>query len=102
MHVTQRTNEIGIRVTLGAQPNDVFRTVVGEGLRYALLGVAIGVAAGLALTRLLASFLYGISAYDPATFIAVAVLLVAVSAAASFFPARRATRVDPIIALRYE
>jgi putative ABC transport system permease protein len=100
--VTQRTNEIGIRVTLGAQPNDVFRTVVGEGLRYALLGVAIGVAAGLALTRLLASFLYGISAYDPATFIAVAVLLVAVSAAASFFPARRATRVDPIIALRYE
>jgi putative ABC transport system permease protein len=71
-------------------------------LRYALLGVAIGVAAGLALTRLLASFLYGISAYDPATFIAVAVLLVAVSAAASFFPARRATRVDPIIALRYE
>jgi putative ABC transport system permease protein len=100
--VTQRTNEIGIRVTLGAQPNDVFRTVVGEGLRYALLGVAIGVAGGLALTRLLASFLYGISAYDPATFIAVAVLLVAVSAAASFFPARRATRVDPIVALRYE
>jgi putative ABC transport system permease protein len=100
--VTQRTNEIGIRVTLGAQPNDVFRAVVGEGLRYALLGVAIGIAAGLALTRLLASFLYGISAYDPATFIAVAVLLVAVSAAASFFPARRATRVDPIIALRYE
>jgi putative ABC transport system permease protein len=100
--VTQRTNEIGIRVTLGAQPTDVFRTVVGEGLRYALLGVAIGVAAGLALTRLLASFLYGISAYDPATFIAVAVLLIAVSAAASYFPARRATRVDPIVALRYE
>src|SRR5580700_2412005 len=91
--VTQRTNEIGIRVTLGAQPNDVFRTVVGEGLRYALLGVAIGVAAGLALTRLLASFLYGISAYDPATFLAVAILLTTVSAAASYFPARRATRV---------
>ena len=70
--VTQRTSEIGIRVTLGAQPSDVFRTVVGEGLRYALLGVGIGVAAGLALTRLLASFLYGISAYDPATFLAVA------------------------------
>ena len=100
--VTQRTSEIGIRVTLGAQPNDVFRTVVGEGLRYALLGVAIGVAAGLALTRLLASFLYGISAYDPVTFLAVATLLIAVSAAASFFPARRATRVDPIVALRYE
>src|SRR6202012_3560360 len=100
--VTQRTNEIGIRVTLGAQPNDVFRTVVGEGLRYAMLGVAIGVATGLALTRLLASFLYGISAYDPTTFVAVVILLIAVSAAASFFPARRATRVDPIIALRYE
>ena len=100
--VTQRTNEIGIRVTLGAQPNDVFRTVVGEGLRYALLGVGIGVVAGLVLTRLLGSFLYGISAYDPATFIAVAVLLIAVSSAASFFPARRATRVDPIVALRYE
>jgi putative ABC transport system permease protein len=100
--VTLRTNEIGIRVTLGAQPNDVFRTVVGEGLRYALLGVGIGVAAGLVLTRLLGSFLYGISAYDPATFIAVAILLIAVSSAASFFPARRATRVDPIVALRYE
>ncbi len=100
--VTQRTSEIGIRVTLGAQPNDVFRTVVGEGLRYALLGVGIGVVAGLVLTRLLASFLYGISAYDPATFIAVAILLIAVSSAASFFPARRATRVDPIVALRYE
>ncbi len=100
--VTQRTSEIGIRVTLGAQPTDVFRTVVGEGLRFALLGVAIGVVAGLILTRLLGSFLYGISASDPATFIAVAVILIAVSAAASFFPARRATRVDPIIALRYE
>ncbi len=100
--VTQRTNEIGIRVTLGAQPGDVFRTVVGEGLRFALLGVAIGITAGLVLTRLLASFLYGISASDPTTFIAVAIILVAVSAAASFFPARRATRVDPIIALRYE
>jgi putative ABC transport system permease protein len=100
--VTQRTNEIGIRVTLGAQRRDVFRTVVGEGLRYALLGVGIGVAAGLVLTRLLASFLYGISAYDPATFLVVAGLLIAVSAAASFFPARRATRVDPIVALRYE
>ena len=84
------------------QPGDVFRAVVGEGLRYALLGVAIGIAAGLVLTRLLASFLYGISAYDPATFLAVAILLTTVSAAASYFPARRATRVDPIIALRYE
>ncbi len=100
--VTQRTNEIGIRVTLGAQPNDVFRTVVGEGLRFALIGICIGIVAGLLLTRLLQSFLYGISAADPLTFVGVTVLLLAVALAASFFPARRATRVDPIIALRYE
>jgi putative ABC transport system permease protein len=100
--VTQRTSEIGIRVTLGAQPADVFRIVVGEGLRFALLGVAIGFAGGLILARLLSSFLYGISASDPITFSGVAVLLVAVSAAASFFPARKATGVDPIVALRYE
>ena len=100
--VTQRTNEIGIRVTLGAQPNDVFRTVVGEGLRFALIGIGIGIAAGLLLTRLLQSFLYGISASDPLTFIGVTIVLLAVALAASFFPARRATRVDPIVALRYE
>jgi putative ABC transport system permease protein len=100
--VTQRTSEIGIRVTLGAQPIDVFRIVVGEGLRFALIGVAVGLVGGLILTRLLASFLYGISASDPLTFSGVALLLVLVSAAASFFPARKATRVDPIVALRYE
>jgi putative ABC transport system permease protein len=100
--VTQRTNEIGIRVTLGAQPNDVFRTVVGEGLRFALIGICIGIACGLLLTRLLQSFLYGISAADPLTFIGVTILLLVVALAASFFPAHRATRVDPIIALRYE
>jgi len=100
--VTQRTNEIGIRVTLGAQPNDVFRIVVGDGLRFALIGIGIGIAAGLLLTRLLQSFLYGISASDPLTFIGVTIVLLAVALAASFFPARRATRVDPIIALRYE
>jgi putative ABC transport system permease protein len=100
--VTQRTSEIGIRVTLGAQPADVFRTVVGEGLRFALMGVGVGIAAGLALTRLLRSFLYGISASDPLTFSGVAILLFLVALAASFFPARRATRVNPIVALRYE
>jgi putative ABC transport system permease protein len=100
--VTQRTSEIGIRITLGAQPSDVFRIVLGDGLRFALLGVAVGLACGLVLTRLLSTFLYGISASDPLTFAGVAVLLIAVSAAASFFPARRATRVDPIVALRYE
>jgi len=87
---------------MGAQPVDVFRIVVGEGLRFALIGVVIGIASGLLLTRLLQSFLYGISASDPVTYIGVTVLLIGVALAASFFPARRATRVDPIIALRYE
>ena len=100
--VTQRTSEIGIRITLGAQPLDVFRIVLGEGLRFALIGVAVGVAGGLVLTRLLSTFLYGVSATDPLTFFGVAILLIAVSVAACFFPARRATRVDPIVALRYE
>ena len=100
--VTQRTNEIGIRVTLGAQADDVFRIVVGEGLRMALIGVACGLVAALALTRVLRSFLYSVSPYDPITFAGVAMLLMLVGVAASFFPARRATRVDPMVALRYE
>jgi len=100
--VTQRTSEIGIRVTLGAQSTDVFRSIVSEGLRIAVFGVGAGLLAALALTRLLRSFLYSISASDPATFALVAFLLILVTAAASYFPARRATRVDPIVALRYE
>jgi putative ABC transport system permease protein len=100
--VTQRTSEIGIRVTLGAQPADVFRSIVGEGLRIASFGVGAGLVAALALTRVLRGFLYSISTSDPATFALVAFLLIFVTAAASFFPARRATRVDPIVALRYE
>jgi putative ABC transport system permease protein len=100
--VTQRTSEIGIRVTLGAQPGDVFGSIVGEGLKLALIGVAVGLVATLSLTRLLQTFLFGVSAFDPVTFIAVAVLLTTVAAFACYFPARRATRVDPMIALRYE
>ena len=100
--VTQRTSEIGIRVTLGAQSTDVFRGIVGEGARIALLGVAAGLIAALALTRLLRTFLYGISVFDPATFLAVAFILTLISVAACYVPARRATRVDPIVALRYE
>jgi putative ABC transport system permease protein len=100
--VTQRTSEIGIRVTLGAQQQDVFRSVVGEGLKLALLGVGAGFLVALALTRLLQTFLFGVSAFDAVTFVGVAVILVLVAVAACFFPARRATLVDPIVALRYE
>jgi ABC-type antimicrobial peptide transport system permease subunit len=87
---------------MGAQPQDVFRIIVGEGLRLSLIGVAVGLVAALALTRLLHSFLFGISAYDPVTFLGVSFLLTTVAVAASFFPARRATLVDPLVALRYE
>ena len=100
--VTQRTREIGIRVTLGAERSHILRTVAGEGLRFTLLGVALGVAGGLALTRLLQGFLFGVSAFDPGAFVGAAVLLVGVAVAASLVPARRATRVDPLVALRNE
>jgi putative ABC transport system permease protein len=100
--VTQRISEIGIRVTMGAQPADIFRIVVGEGLRLALFGVGAGLIGALALSRVLHSFVFGVSTTDPTTFLTVAILLTLVGVAASFFPARRATRVDPMIALRYE
>jgi putative ABC transport system permease protein len=100
--VTQRTREIGIRVALGAERRHVLRTVVGEGLRFTLLGVALGVAGGLAVTRVLQGFLFGVSAFDPGAFVGAAVLLVGVAVVASLMPARRATRVDPLVALRSE
>jgi ABC-type antimicrobial peptide transport system permease subunit len=100
--VSQRTREIGVRIALGAQRQDVLGMVVGSGLRLAGLGVAIGFVGALALTRLMQGVLYGVTTYDPLTFAAVAVGLVAVAAFASWLPALRATRVDPLEALRAE
>jgi putative ABC transport system permease protein len=100
--VTQRRQEIGIRLALGAQTRDVLRLIITQGLRLALLGVALGVAAALALTRLLKALLFGVSAHDPLTFIVIALLLVAVALLACWIPARRAMKVDPLAALRCE
>jgi putative ABC transport system permease protein len=100
--VTQRTQEIGIRMALGAEPRQVMRLVLVHGLRLALFGIAVGLAASLALTRLMSSLLFGVSATDPPTFACVTILLVVVSLAACYVPARRAVRVDPIVALRHE
>jgi putative ABC transport system permease protein len=100
--VGQRTNEIGIRIALGAQQRDVLRLMLGEGMKMALLGVAIGIAVALGLTHLMVNILFGVSATDPLTFLGVATLLVLVALTACWIPARRATRVDPLVALRYE
>jgi ABC-type antimicrobial peptide transport system permease subunit len=98
----QRTHEIGIRMALGASRWTVLRMVLGDGAKMALLGVAIGVVAGFAFTRLMGSMLFGISAHDPVTFVAVALALIVVAILASYIPAWRAAKVDPMIALRYE
>jgi putative ABC transport system permease protein len=98
----QRTQEIGIRMALGAEPRAVLGLVIGEGLRLTVLGLGIGLAGALALTRFLSSVLYGVRPGDPMTFVAVAVVLGAVASLASFVPAWRATRVDPMVALRHE
>ena len=100
--VSRREREIGVRMALGAQARDVLRMILREGLRLSLLGVVCGIVAALGLARLLAGFLYGVSATDPITYAAVAVSLALVAALASLLPARRATRVDPVVSLRAE
>jgi ABC-type antimicrobial peptide transport system permease subunit len=100
--VGQRTHEIGVRIALGAQAADVMRLILGQGLRMAVLGVLIGVAAALALTRLMASQLFGVSSHDPLTYAAVGVMLTVVALLACYIPARRAVKVNPLVALRYE
>lgn len=103
--VAQRVHEVGIRMALGAEKSNIFRMIIGQGVRLALAGLSIGVVAALILVRVLSSFsalLYGVPADDPATFVAVSLVLITVAMFACYIPARRAMHVDPMVALRYE
>ncbi len=100
--VTQRTREIGIRMALGAQPNRVFRIIIGQGMALTLIGVIVGIMSASALTRILRSLLYGVSPLEPFVFALIASLLILIAAGSCYFPARRATKIDPVNALREE
>ena len=102
LNVNNRINEFGIRLALGAKPGDVLRLVIGQGVRLALIGAVIGMACALWLTRFIEKLLFGVKAADPMTFIVVTVALVITALVACYIPARRATKVDPLVALRYE
>ena len=100
--VTQRTHEIGIRMAIGAQPRDVFKLILGQGMMLTVIGMAAGLLGAFALTRLMATMLFGVKPTDPLTFGGVALLLFAIALIACYIPGRRATKVDPVNSLRYE
>jgi putative ABC transport system permease protein len=100
--VSRRTREIGVRAALGAGSGDILRMILGQGMRTIFIGLAIGIAGSLVLTRTVESLLFGVTATDPLTFASVALLLMVIAIVACYIPARRATKVDPVIALRYE